>query len=140
MLKSGWFLFAIAMTGMPASGVQACSMSSSPQAARDNIKARQDVRTLKGRFTVTSEPTEPAGYGQPYTFKGTIETKRRTEWSAWLHYNEIWVQCGVQFAPPADAEGTFWISRRKVDGRHEILLWEGHYLPPHGQSEESDSE
>lgn len=105
----------------------ACSMSSTPSEARKIILSEAGLKRVKGTFRV-DESVEPAGYGEPFLIRGTITTKRGTERKVWLHYMDVWVQCGVQFAPSADASGVFWISRKKTEQRREIRMWEGQYL------------
>jgi len=83
---------------------------------------------MRGTFYRQGE-VAPAVYGKPLVIHGFIETQRGTTRKVWLQYMDVWEQCGIQFAPPIDAKGQFWITRKKTKGRHEIELWEGYYLP-----------
>lgn len=121
---TAFLAFGVLLTAQP---LLACSMSSSPSEIRKKVMAEPGLMRVKGTFRI-DQPIEQAPYGEPFLIRGTITTERGTKRKVWLHYMDVWVQCGVQFTPPQDAKGVFWISRKRTDKRHEMRLWEGEYL------------
>ena len=120
---------AILLTWLAAVGATpaiACSVSPGPEVVVERIKAGSQYRLVKGRFIVTE--TEFLGGGKAI-IRGRIETARGTGWDVWVDYDQFFIDCVYFFAPVIDAEGTFWISRKKLNGRYEVSLWEGYYTP-----------
>lgn len=114
-----------------ASPTAACSFSWQKGWSPEEIKQRDDLRSVKGRFVLEDSSLSRSNDGLYTlgTITGRLETQRGTGWSTWQDYSEISVDCGAYRKPLADAEGTFWISRKRKDGRYQIYLWEGEYLP-----------
>ncbi len=109
--------------------VAACSMSGTPLEARQEIREDSSLRRLEGNFFVEGEIEWPASYGDPAIINGRIESKSGRSYPVQLEYLELLVPCGLQPTPPKNASGTFWITRKKRDGRYKMQLWVGEYLP-----------
>ena len=126
-----------------ASSAQACNFSWKKGWSPDEIKQREDVRKVVGTFRIMEisgehfTDAEGKEWIRNARYVGRLETARGTGWDTAHPLRIEDLTCVYYFKPEADAEGTFWISRRKVDGRYEILLWEGTYLPQ--TDTESDS-
>ena len=116
---------AVLVTGSPA---HACSISPSPKIKIEQIKARTDLRKVRGVLRVEGNALQPTHYGAAGPIFGRLETRRGKVWEVFTQYDQLLIDCAYFFAPTHDAEGTFWIERRKTDGRYRILLWEGAYL------------
>ncbi|MEP0191230.1 MAG: hypothetical protein ABJP70_11460 [Erythrobacter sp.] len=137
------FALAAATAGLVLSTpATACSFSWSPGYSPDEIKERANVRRVKGRFVAQDMTGSADENGELYEGKifGRLETLRGTGWDTWQEFHRISLDCGAYLKPLADAQGTFWISRRKKDGRYQILLWEGEYLPATDDVNEAESE
>ncbi len=104
-------------------------MRGSPQEAREDIRSDESLRRIEGIFRVEGDIEWPEGYLASGVVRGQIESDTGRTYPVRFEYNEIYVQCGIQFTPPIDASGTFWITRRSRDGRYEMMLWEGEYTP-----------
>jgi hypothetical protein len=123
----GTALVTAAALAVPA---QACSVSPSPEIRREELKQDPHYRRVKGRFTVTATELSGNASGDLVgMITGRIDTERGTGWDVVVEYNSFLIECVYFFAPTIDATGTFWINRRAVDGRHEIMMWEGDYTP-----------
>jgi len=129
-------LIALTMAASPPAA-HACSFSWKRGWSPDEIKQREDVRAVQGTWRMGALEGErfTDEEGQEWVrdgrFVGRIEEEHGVRWSTWHLAPDERTTCsaGTYFNPMADAKGTFWIARRKVDGRFEILLWEGEYLP-----------
>jgi len=116
---------------------EACSASWQRGWSPKEIKRRADVRMVKGTWHMEAlegrRVTDAEGqeWVMDGRFTGRIETARGWVWATWHEAPDERTTCfvGMYFKPTADAKGTFWIARSKVDGRYRILLWEGEYLP-----------
>jgi hypothetical protein len=96
---------------------------------------------IRGTFRVEEFVGEPLGedpeLGPIYRdahFLGHIKSQSGTDWST-IHEAPVatTLTCYRYLKPTHDASGTFWISRRREDGRFELLLWEGEYLQAAGE-------
>lgn len=116
---------------------EACSASWARGWSPREIKRRADVREVKGTWRMEALDGRHVtdADGQEWVvggrFIGRIEAPRGWGWATWHEPPDETTTCsiGMYFKPTADAKGTFWIARSKVDGRYRILLWEGYYLP-----------
>jgi len=108
----------------------ACSFSWAPGSSPADIRARSDVRMVRGTFRVGEARGEVGDDGVLVSgwIYGRIETRRGTHWNTVQPYHQFLVECAAYPRPTADANGIFWIKRRGTDGRYELLLWEGEYL------------
>lgn len=115
----------------------ACSFSWKPGYSPDEIKAREDVRMVKGEFHFEGGWGElrPDGSLDRGVLRGRIETLRGTGWDTEQPYDQFAADCGAFLGPVADGQGVFWIERRKKNGRYQMLLWEGAHLPAAGEGE-----
>lgn len=131
-------LLALGLAVLAPPPAHACTFAWKRGWSPEEIKQRPDVRmvegtwamqTLEGDRTVDEEGQHLVINGR---FLGRITAKRGTRWSTWHRAPDHTTTCyvGSYFKPEADAKGTFWIARRKVGGRFEILLWEGEYVIP----------
>lgn len=135
---------AIALTalGLPTAS-NACSASWLPGWSPEEILERKDVRRVHGTYRLLQVSGNPQTdqNGQPVIvnaeFRGRIDTLRGTGWNVYHDPPMYELTCtyGMYFKPETDATGTFWISRRKVNGRYRLLLWEGEHLPPEERGE-----
>jgi hypothetical protein len=137
VIRSAALLLALAAVAAPGAA-EACTFSWKRGFSPEEIKRRPDVREVKGTWRMSALEGErfTDDEGQEWVrggrFTGRIETTRGTRWSTWHRPPDMTTTCyiGSYFKPEADAKGTFWIARRKVGGRFEILLWEGEYVIP----------
>ena len=137
------FVAMIGMIGLvSASPATACSFSWNPGWSPEEIKERKDLRKVTGRFEVVEIDGvgDAKGALEKGTIYGRLTTLRGTGWETWQPFDRISLDCGAYRRPMAAGEGTFWISRRKVDGRYQILLWEGTYLPAQDEANEEDGQ
>lgn len=122
----------LALVSTPAS---ACSFTWKKGWSPDEIKERSDVRKVKGTYRLVEVAgerfTDDDGeeWVRDASYHGRLNTLRGTGWDTYHEPRLQELTCIYYFKPEADAKGTFWISRKKVDGRYRILLWEGEYLP-----------
>jgi hypothetical protein len=121
---------------MAPQGAAACSAQWLPGYSPEDIKDRSDVRMIRGTFRVEEFVGEPLGddpeLGPIFRdgkFLGNIESRSGANWST-IHDAPLatTLTCYRYLKPTQDASGTFWISRRREDGRFELLLWEGEYV------------
>ncbi len=122
----------IASAGMVlAAPASACTFTWQKGWSPEEIKKRGDIRRVTGTFEVQDRSGSGDEYGDLYegTIYGRLSTLRGTGWDTWQEFHRISLDCGAYEKPLADAQGTFWISRKKKDGRYQIYLWEGEYLP-----------
>ena len=138
--------FALALSfaalSLPTAG-QACSWVWEEGWSPEEIKQRADVRKVRATYkmlqvagkTGTDENGETIVYNAE--FRGRLETLRGTGWDTYHEppMYDLTCQIGNYHKPETDATGTFWISRKKKNGRYRILLWEGDYLPPEQRGE-----
>ena len=133
---------AILALGLPialaATGAAACSMDMRPVRERvEQIKADPGVRLVKGVFHFEEIRGEPMndpdypGWLLDAVILGKVETLRGTAFETSHAAPDESTTCyvGTYFKPGGDASGIFYLSRRKKDGRYELLHWEGEYLP-----------
>lgn len=134
MIPKGALMLAAGLAATFASPAAACSFSWAPGHSPDEIKARDDVRLVKGifRFEVGRGDVREDGMLDRGTIYGHLETERGTGWKTVQPFDQFSVDCAAYLRPTADAKGSFWISRRKTGGRYELLLWEGTYLAQQG--------
>lgn len=114
-----------------ASPAAACSFSWKPGWSPDEIKAREDVRMVRGTFHVvgTEGDANADGMLENGWIYGRLQTRRGTGWDTVQDYSLFAVECAAYRKPTSDARGVFWIERQRTDGRYKLLLWEGDYLP-----------
>lgn len=114
--------------------VQACSFTWAPGWSPDEIKERTDVRKVRGTYRLLEIAGERfinddgEEWVRDATYLGRLDTARGTGWDVAHEPRIPDLTCIYYFKPEADATGTFWISRRKEDGRYRLLLWEGDYI------------
>ncbi len=120
----------------------ACSFSWNPGHSPEEIRERSDLRKVRGRFELIDMEGSADENGELYEGRifGRLITARGTGWATWQHFHRVSLDCGAYRKPLGDAQGTFYISRRKVDGRYEILLWDGAYLPANEMSEKAEGD
>lgn len=127
----------LALQGVQVPDASACTFSWKRGWSPDEIKTRYDVREVRGTFRLAEltgrrfTDEEGVQWIQNGIYEGTIEPRRGKPWRTFHPAPDMRTTCyaGTYFKPTADARGTFWISRKKVDGRYQILLWEGEYIP-----------
>lgn len=121
--------------------VSACTFQWQKGWSPEEIKQRDDIRRVIGTFEVqdiTGSADEDGGLYEG-TIYGRLETLRGTGWDTWQDYHRISVDCGANVKPLGYAKGTFWITRKKKDGRYQLLLWEGEYLPAKDAANQDDA-
>lgn len=103
----------------------------------EEVKADPEVRLVKGIFHLEevrgkpmNDPDYP-GWLLDAVVLGKVETLRGTAFETSHAAPDQTTTCyvGTYFKPEGDASGTFYLSRRKANGRYELLHWEGEYLP-----------
>ena len=148
ILRCVLVLALVLMQGMHAPQALACSFAWKRGWSPEEIKKRYDVREVRGVFRL-SELTghrftdeDGSEWIENAVFEGTIEPRRGKPWRTYHPAPDMRTTCyvGSYFKPTADAEGTFWISRKKVDGRYQILLWEGEYIPAQNAQDKIESD
>lgn len=124
----------LAASTLLAPAAQACSLTWAPGWSPDEIKERADVRKVRGTYRLVEIAGErfTNDNGEEWVrdakYLGQLNTLRGTGWDV-IHEPRIPdLTCIYYFKPEADATGTFWISRSKVDGRYRLMLWEGDYI------------
>lgn len=108
----------------------ACSFTWSEGFSPEEIRERKDLRKVIGTFEIINWDGQADENGELSTGKiySRLSTKRGTGWYTWQEFSRISLDCGAYLKPLNNARGTFYISRRKIDGRYEILLWDGEYI------------
>ncbi|MXO90050.1 hypothetical protein [Pontixanthobacter aquaemixtae] len=110
-------------------GAFACSFSWKEGFSPEEIKQREDVRKVTGTIEIGELQGSADENGELWegTIFSRITTLRGTGWETWQNFHRVSLDCGAYRKPLANGRGIFWISRQKIDGRYEILLWEGEY-------------
>jgi hypothetical protein len=138
MLRRALCLILSLPAALAATGAVACSMDMRPVRERvEKIKADPDVRLVKGVFHFEEVRGEPMndpdhpGWLLDAVILGKVETLRGTAFETAHAAPDESTTCyvGTYFKPVTEASGTFYLSRRKTDGRYELLHWDGEYLP-----------
>ncbi len=142
MIRAGASILAATVGALAGSPAAACSMDMRPVHERiERIKTDPDVRLVKGAFHFEQVRGEPVnnpdlpGWLQNAEILGKVETRRGTAFETVHAAPDESTTCyvGTYFKPISDASGIFYLSRRKTDGRYELLHWEAENLPAKAQ-------
>ena len=108
-------------------------------ASKARERAHLRMKEVKGVYTVVSksEAEVEDWYSSTKekvivtTFVGRITTNRGTQYETQHLDDGYIIMCATSFSPKADAEGVFYLSKRKNKdtGRYDLEDWEGDYLP-----------
>lgn len=130
-MRSVIIALAAAAAMMATSPALACSFSWGSGQSPGEIRKRADVRKIEGVFRYGSGQGVLDEQGELYRGRitGRVEARTGRVWNTIQLFDQLLVECAAYHKPVADARGTFWISRHKSDGRYNMLLWEGEYLP-----------
>jgi len=130
------------MGGLIPAVARACTFKWNPGFSPDEIKERTDIRKVKGAFRIVDlrGTTNSDGELQDGIIYGRIVTRQGGHIDTFHHYSEFAMQCGADRRPVADGTGTFWIKMRPVKGQHEMMLWEGEYLPQQSSNSSKPAE
>ena len=116
----------------------ACSFDMRPVRERvEMIKSDPEVRRVKGVFRweeVRGEPMDDPkypGWLRDAKILGRVETLGGSRFETVHPAPDQMTTCyvGAYFKPETDASGIFYISRKKTDGRYELLHWEAADTP-----------
>ncbi len=117
-------LLAMSITALPA---LACSVANPPaDTVAKRIAGRTDLLRLTGTFRI--ESVTPVPGGERSIVRGTITRGKGDAYPVTYVYAAIWVYCSVYYLPQEEAKGSFYLSRLKRDGRHELVDWSGSYI------------
>lgn len=109
----------------------ACSFSWAAGESPYEIKARDDVRLVRGTFRVVEARGEAGEDGllARGLIQGEIVDAAGRRWPTTQVFDQFAAECGANLAPTADATGRFWVSERRTDNRYRLMLWDGRYSP-----------
>ena len=141
---------AAALLVSPASGAFACTFEGARIASEARERAQLRMKKVKGFYNVISKSETEAEdwYSSTKekitvtTFVGRITTKRGIQYETQHSDDGYIIMCATSFSPKADAEGVFYLSKRKNKdtGRYDLEDWEGDYLPVLDAAPSSKSE
>lgn len=120
----GSALLAAAIAASPA---MACSVANPPaNTVAKRIAGRTDLQRVGGTFRIASVTPVP---GQERSIvRGTITRENGRSYPVAYPFVTIWVYCSIYYLPQGEASGTFYLSRRKREGRYELIDWSGRYI------------
>jgi hypothetical protein len=123
------------IAGVPVA--QACTQSGANSYGEFITVEHAKRLAVRGTFrTVKVEDRSDAGVGNWQVIFGEITLKSgKILETIHTHDNEI-ILCGRPEGPAGNALGTFYLNRKKKDGRFEIFDWRGNYLPQPDQSKD----
>lgn len=139
MKKVGALILAACVMVGVVTPATACTAAAARLNAADREKARLDWRKIRGTYHVVSvERQEAEDYDGPHvvsTYNGIITSRDGKRYSTQHLDNGYIVLCEMTSQPMGDADGSFYVSRRKIHGTdsYELRDWDGDYLPADGE-------
>lgn len=131
---------------LAAPAADACTVEGSRMAAEAREKARLDRRKVHGTYQVLSVTRQIVdGFDGPQetaTYFGKITTRHGKAILTEHTDDGFIILCSVRFTPFGDADGSFYLGRRKIDGtdRYQLWDWNGDYLPSDDEAVATDAE